>query len=356
MAAGFKILTFADREEWREYLSRIRAEDIFFTPEYLKCNEIIMAGEAECFIYHDADTVILYPYILRKIEGTNYKDTTSGYGYGGFIGWPRNEKLREFREAFRKYCVENNIVSEFIRFNPFYNNLYLNQDENGDIVGYQKLVYCKTGAGLANVKANMAKKVWEKIRKAIREGVEVIESKTDPDYSSFVDLYYDTMFRLQASDFYFFPRSFFFKLRELLSEDIRLFLSRRENKVLAGLLVVAGREYSYNFLSASAAVYKSLGLKDFLQYEALNWACAAGKQAHLLGGGLKEEDSLFRFKAKFSPWRETYYLGKVVHLADTYLALCQAAGVQVPEATAVSLTDAAWFPAYRFPAGGNGQK
>lgn len=348
MAGSYKILTFIEREEWRQYLQQIQAEDIFFSPEYLKCNEIILKGKAECFVFQTGNIIILYPYILRKIRDTEYSDITSGYGFGGFIGWPRQSGISEFREVFRSFCIKRKIVSEFIRFHPFFNNHYIIDDESENIIKYQNVVYFPFDSSPDYLDKNLTKEARKKVKKAAKNHIEVKISLADLlDFDRFIEIYYETMTRLQAANFYFFPKTFFYELMKWMPESLCLFLAYRHEEIIGGLLVVHGQNYSYNFLSGSKSAYHNLSLNDLLQYEVLKWAGAAGKKAHMLGGGMGGMDSLFRFKAKFSPWRLEYYLGKFIHLPEVYRQLCLQRSKAVGAETQFSPTDLSWFPAYR---------
>lgn len=347
MSGSYKILNFADQQEWRHCLQEVQAEDVFFSPEYLKCNEIILKGKAECFVYQKDDIKIIYPYILRQIEGTEYWDITSSYGFGGFIGWPRKSGINEFRKLFNLYCLDKKIVSEFIRFHPFYDNHEFINAENGSVINYQVIVYCPINSSVDYLAENLSKEVWKKVRKAIKNNIEVKKTNSDQHYQNFIDIYYETMTRLRAANFYFFPREFFFELKRMLPESLLLFSAFQEEKVIGGLLVVQGQDYSYNFLSGSKAAYHRLGLNDLVQYKVLEWAGAAGKKAHMLGGGMGGMDSLFQFKAKFSPWRLEYYLGKFIHLPEVYWQLCLQRSKAVNSEMQFSPIDLSWFPAYR---------
>lgn len=350
MFESYKILTFADRSEWRDNLREIQADDFYFSPEYLKCNEIILGGEAECFVYQDNNTKIVYPYILRQIEGTEYYDITSGYGFGGFIGWPRRVGIGGFRRSFRKYCLERKIVSEFVRFHPFFDNHFYddyNDSESRNVINYKMVVYCPFDYSGTSLEQYIKREVRKKIKKAMRNGIEIRRTLNDDNYQGLISIYYETMNRLRAASFYFFPREFFYELKRLLAESLMLFTAWWAGEMVGGLLVVYGQDYSYNFLSGSKAAYHRLGLNDLIQYKVLEWAGSAGKKAHMLGGGIKREDSLFRFKAKFSPSRLGYYLGKFIHLPEVYHQLCVQKARGVSSEQQFSSTESGWFPAYR---------
>jgi serine/alanine adding enzyme len=341
-----KILSLADKDEWHNYLSMIYAEDIYFSPEYLHVNEFIIDGKAECFIYKDSNCVILYPYLRRSINKSIFYDLSSGYGFGGYIGWPRNKGITEFRNAFHQYCIDHNIVSEFIRFHPFFYNHSLTNQENEVIENYQPIVYSDFRQNNFDMKKMINKEVWKKIKRAEKKSIEVSEDDQDITYQEFYRLYSETMKRLQARKFYFFNQDFFQAIRKEMASSSILFTARYQGAMVGGLWILFGKTFSYNFLSCSDANYAHLGINDLLQWKGLEWAYLSGKQKHLLGGGRKGEDSLFRFKAKFSPDRQNYYLGKIIHLSGTYAKLCERMN-DFDSVEREQLGPMGWFPYYR---------
>lgn len=318
-----KILTKKNKEEWHSYLKNINAYDIFFLPEYFEINELIFKGTTECFLYYENEVFILYPYIRRSISGSEFFDITSAYGYGGYIGSPRNSGIVNFRAAFHKYCIEQRIVSEFIRFHPLYGNHILDDSENGTVVSCQPVVIADLCCDITELQNKVKKKAREKIRKAEKNEIKVYAHDDEDSYKQFMKLYHKTMARLNASNFYFFDDNFFLAIIKHLGQFSKLFLAWHQGELVGGLLLIHGESFSYNFLSCSDDRYGKLGVKDLLQWKILEWSQGKGKKKHLLGGGRKGEDSLFRFKAKFSPNRENYYLGKIIHLTGTYAKLCE---------------------------------
>jgi hypothetical protein len=341
-----KIITLDNKNEWYEYLKRINVNDIYFFPEYFELNQTIIKGKVECFVYEGKDVVILYPYIKRSIDRSCYFDISSGYGFGGYIGMPRNQGVNKFRSAFHRYCLENNIVSEFIRFHPLYNNHFLASSEIDFLENCQPVILADFCSENFNMKTMITKEAWKKIKKAERNKIEVSEYNTEIDCKEFERLYYKTMNRLEASKFYFFNEDFFRFMRKELASSSILFNARYQGEVVGGLWILFGKTFSYNFLSCSDADYANLGINDLLQWKALEWAYHSGKQKHLLGGGRKGEDSLFQFKAKFAPYRHNYYLGKIIHLSGVYEKLCERLN-GFDSAERVQLGPMGWFPYYR---------
>ncbi len=225
--------------------------------------------------------------------------------------------------AFHRYCMEQGIVSEFIRFHPLYGNYLLDAEENKYVENYQPVVVADFCDQDFNPKEMVNKEAWKKIRRAERNFVEISVDYDEGSYQKFIQLYYQTMERLTALNFYYFSRDFFQAIFKDLAQFSKLFLAWHQGMMVGGLLIIYGESFSYNFLSCSDDSYANLGINDLLQWKALEWSQGQGKKRHLLGGGRKGEDSLFRFKTKFSGQTENYYIGKIVHLPDRYAGLCE---------------------------------
>ena len=115
--------------------------DIYFTDRYCKIYEEKGDGNLEVFTFQTKNGKIIYKFLKREIDiidGQKYFDITTPYGYGGPLiilldrEANREQVIEEFKKAFEKYCIENNIVSEFIRFHPIEKN-YIGMEKYMDI-------------------------------------------------------------------------------------------------------------------------------------------------------------------------------------------------------------------------------
>jgi hypothetical protein len=338
----FKILHKEDAAEWNSLLDRAGCCDLFFQPEYVELNEIIIGGQAECFVYADGGTLVIYPYLRRPIEGTAWSDISSAYGYGGFVSRPHDANLAPFHEAFCDYCRREGIVSEFIRFHPAFANHSNGAGSRLEVRFHQPVVAVDYGRAAGGFQAAVKKEVWKKLRRAEQSGVQVIADSSGAYTNEFIRLYEETMARRGADAFYYFDHAFFRRLHELLAQRSLLFAALLGGRMIGGLLVLHSDRAGYNFLSCSDYAHNALGTNERLQFAALEWAEQRRLETYLLGGGRGGEDSLFQFKAKFSPQRKEFFIGKRIHLPDVYEELCRQAGV-TREAAAAS----GRFPLYR---------
>jgi len=341
-----RILHYENREEWKTILSDIGANDIYFSPEYLKANETILKGDGECFVYKDKHCFVLYPYIKRPIEDSDFSDITSPYGYGGYVKSPTHSTADSFHVAFHRYCREAGIVSEFIRFHPLYFNHSYMHHKLLQINFHQPVVIINYTQNNFEFRQIIKREAWKKIRKAEKKQINVIEDVHWEYYQDFIKLYKENMDVKQASDFYYFENAFFEALKTFLSDRSLLLIALHEGRMIGGLLIIFGNSFVYNFLSCSDYQYPNLGTNDLLQFKALDWGYKKGFKIYMLGGGLEGEDPIFHFKAKFSSQRKDFFLGRRIHLPEAYTKLC---GKEIKQKNIKpeELLSGSWFPYYR---------
>lgn len=341
----FTIHSYENRREWFEDLSNMEIGDVFFSPDYLKSNEPILDGSVECFVFKDGDSTVLYPYIRRKIPGTDRFDITSAYGYGGAIARGEKTGFAKFNDLFCEYCRDNGIVTEFIRFHPVFEN-HAFMESYLDGLYKSSVVALDYTRGDFSLTGSVKKEALKKIRRASNRGVSVIEDTEWKYYLQFMDLYHKDMSEKSASSFYFFDKKFFYLLKELMSGRSKIFIAFCNGKMIGGHFVLYGKDYSYNYLSCSNRQYLSSGVNDLLQYKVLEWALDKKIKKHVLGGGRNNEDSLFHFKSKFSRDRMSFYVGQRIHLAKEYRQLCEQK-VFKQNLDEKEFYSRKWFPLYR---------
>lgn len=339
-AVTTRILTYADKAAWEELGKHLEADDVFLSPEYLQANASLTGGVPECFVCTSGEETVMYPYLKRAIPGTKFYDITSPYGFGGLICRGSEALNANFDAAFRAYCREIGIVSEFVRFNPV-----LNMDHGFAMTGMQLrlhnhvvVVHAATGA---EEPWRCGKDVAKKLRKATEAGIIVSRAGQIGCFDDFVRMYHAMIDDKHANGFYHFDANFFTSIGGMLGRNAELFAARLDGEFIGGLLVLHGKTCAYNFLSCSAERLRSSGVNDLLQYHAITWSLAVGKRIFVLGGGLEENDSIYRFKAKFSPHTLGYYVGTRIHLPEAYRRLTE------EHAACGGAADPAWFPAYR---------
>ena len=165
-----KILDASHRDEWQAVLDEIGADDIYFSPDYVHINELVSDGTAECFVYRKGDAVIAYPYLRRPIDGHDLFDLTSPYGFGGYVKASSQADMADFTAAFRAYCHETRVVSEFIRYHPFFENHRYDAGDSIDVSEHQLVVAADLDQAPPDLPLPVAKDARKKLRRAGKGG------------------------------------------------------------------------------------------------------------------------------------------------------------------------------------------
>jgi len=315
-----------DKSKWDAQLSLIRQvnKDIYFSYDYYHLYEVNGDGQAKAALYSgDNGMQVVYPFILKPVKGyrtqTQYFDIESAYGYGGPAVEDYNESdMKVFEDLFHGWCMDNNIVAEFVRFHPFlYNYKYFNADIL--IERNRTTVYIDLEKGIYNIwNISISSKNRNMIRKAQREGIEVRISSNYPD---FIRLYQLTMDKLGADGYFYFSDNYY---RDMIELDGRFsFLAEAvyDGKAIASAVFLYSEEYLHYHLSGSDPEYLKLAPNNILLFKAIEYGCEKGLKKFHLGGGTtnKVDDRLYRFKRSFSKDESTFYTGKRIHNRDKYL-------------------------------------
>jgi serine/alanine adding enzyme len=324
--------------------------DIYFAFEYGKLYEKIENGSSEIFNFSSSYGEISYMFIKRKINlrlsNLDYYDIVTPYGYGGpvILNCTHKEKLlSDYKEQFSKYCNENSIISEFVRFHPLINN----QVDFHEVLE----VFFNRQTVAVNLKVDdvfmteLSSKCRNTIRKAKKIGVRTsIDTKGDT-IETFHKLYVDTMERNVALDYYYFPLEYLMQLKNTLKSNFIIVNSHFNDEIIASALFLYSEKYIHYHLAATNPKYYSLAPNNAILWEAISW----GKDNNLLkmhlGGGLTsfEDDNLYKFKKSFSNEKNCdFYVGRKIHNQEIYRSL-----VTIRKLENDYDENTSYFPAYR---------
>lgn len=304
--------------KWNQFLEdfSIDQKDIYFTEEYVKLYET-EEDKAECFIYSENKNFFIFPYLIRKhiIEGKEYFDFESQYGYGGPISNSSDEEFNQSaQKAFLKYCNDHKIFAGFMRLHPLLKNYKL-LSEIAQIQFNRKTV----ALNLTITKED----IWEKqihsknrneIRKAEKAG---LEYKVDDKFiflKDFIHLYDDTMRKVNADEFYFFDSDYYENLIKKFNGKAFLGLVLLDNKIISAAIFLINGYYAHYHLSGSNSSFLNICPNNFLLYNTALFLKEKGLKRFHLGGGYNTDpdNSLFKFKQRFSKDSYDFYTGKIL--------------------------------------------
>ena len=318
----FEVISSSQTNRWREAIKRIDSLDLHYRLEY--CRLLADNGWPELFIYQEGNEYLVYPYIIRpinQIPGLKSKlseelyDITTPYGFGGPVTSPEaGEKFREkFYQCFSLYCREKRIITEFIRFHPLLENHRL-WEKQVPLTRVSSNVYVDLTRSPEELWANYDYSNRKNIKKAYREGLEVLIEEEPFHIQDFLTIYHRTMDRNKAGDFYYFPQEFYEQLHRDLKGNFIYAHTIKDGKIISTELLIYNERFLHSFLGGTLSDYFSYRPNNILKHEVIKWARAKGIKYFLLGGGYSDEDGIFRYKRSFSRDGVTdFYVGKKIY-------------------------------------------
>lgn len=346
-----------DEPALAEALAQVE-HDFFHRPEYLRLTGCYEHGEPLVFLAEEGDARFLVPMVVRPVRapvgraGEDLFDATSPYGYASPLLTAPPAEAEDFTAraavAFREGLRERRVVSCFCRLHPHLEAPPAGLAKAGDVICHGPTVSVDLTLPEDEITRQMRRDHRQSVRRAEREGQVASIDEGWAELDAFIDIYYETMRRLDARAFYFFPRAYFEGLRDRLRGRVHLAVARVGGEVAAaGLMTEAGGIVNA-FLAGTANRFVASSPTKLLNRFACSWAKARGNRVFHLGGGVGgREDRLFWFKAGFSPRRHAYCTWRVTPDARLYEELV---------ARWADLTHGRpptdFFPAYRSPAAG----
>jgi hypothetical protein len=339
-----------DQEEYKAVLADISCTDPHFYLPYLK-NFGGGLDQLHCFIFETncIKAIILSHITPIEINGVNMLlfDAASPYGYFGprFKKTPSQQDVRIFWNSLVEWYLENNIVSDFVRFSL-----------NGNESGYPgRLV-----PTMSNIKgvirepeeqwSNFDRKVRKNVNRAIRENLKFkvfCGSLANDILDEFYSLYISTMERNSAARKFFYSKENFTELFQMGESTFAVAMVYSYGIAISTELVLCSDQCVYSFLGGTDENHFEKRPNDFLKFELINWARAKGLKYFILGGGYGKDDGIYNYKKSFFPEDSvTYYTGRAIIFKEKYLKLCQ----KLPSFTFNEdevLEGATFFPHYK---------
>lgn len=331
-----RVLTLADKEEWERTMRDLpeKYRDVFYLPEYYSLFET-ERSKAECFVYNENGVTVMYPYLKTGINGfincdlgQDYFDVEGAYGYNGIISNSDSEEsIINFSDHFSRYCLENNIIAEFTRFNPvIQNHIYA---KNLDIRIENKNVIVDLEMPEETLWTQSYEHSARKnINKAKRNGLKVLffyGSQMDRHWiDAFYSIYISTMQRNDADQTYYFPVSFFLTINESLNDNsLFVFTLTPDEKPISAEVILLSKDQAYSYLGGTLNEYYEFRPNNILKHEAILFLQKLGIRKFCLGGGISPLDGIFKYKLTFAKKGVTdFYIGKKVHIPELYQKVC----------------------------------
>ncbi|MBR5817363.1 MAG: peptidoglycan bridge formation glycyltransferase FemA/FemB family protein, partial [Clostridia bacterium] len=311
--------------------------DIYFDENYGKLYAKAEKGEAVVREYKCAAGTVRHQFIIRKIDLPTdgvYYDAVTPYGYGGPIitslndGYTAAELASMYEADFAEYAKEHNVVSEFVRFHPICKNaLDFKEVYSAECIRHTLITDLTAEDPVAE---QFSKSCRKNIRRAINSGVSYRVTKSPENVDAFREVYYSTMDRNRAGDYYYFGDEYFADCLKYYRDNIVCAEAIYEGKTIAAGIYFVCKDVIHVHLSGTLSEYLHLSPAYVLRYAIAVWGKENGYKLIHHGGGRTNspEDSLYLFKKQFAVKNELeFYVGKKVWNDGAYRKLCDIAGV-----------------------------
>ena len=339
---------------WRAILNRV-PHDVYHLPEYLGACAVQDEARPLAFYAEDDNSACLIPLLLKAPPAALaapswWNDLISPYGYSSplFTDAPSEDRKAAYLRALVAAARELGASSILLRLHPI-----LCPDMQ---TGAPLSKFVRGGDTVAiDLKAS-EDEMWAHTRDGHRSDIRRLEHlKYTPVmddwtlYGDFVRMYRATMTRIGANSYYQFGDDYFRLLKDGLGDALHLccVLAPDGQPACGGLFTTVGDIAQYH-LSGSDERYQRFAPTKLMLHFARTWCKQRGVSVlHLGGGASSQHDTLFAFKAGFSP--QTHRFATVRFVADEqrYATLALRAGKSLnPQGD----LDAGYFPAYRQPA------
>ena len=324
--------------------------DIYFKPEYGKLCELVDGGKYAEYSLSTSSGEITNRFIMRPapwlIDGKQYYDIVTPYGYGGPIIHKTSDKenlLKEYDAGFQKYCIEHAIVCEFIRFHPIYRNY-----EDFATVYDVNFSRHTVGTNLTDfedpVQSEFGKSARKDLRTAIGFGVTCSVHKNPDNLAMFKKLYEETMDRNHAEAMYYFPDEYYRLLTHDLKESVLEVQAHCDGETIASeIYFIEGDIMHAHLLGSSQKLLEVCG-GVMLEATAARWGKENGYRFIHHGGGRSsaEDDPLYLYKKKFGKHTQfDFYIARKVWQEELYEQLVSERKKEGP------IENPDYFPMYR---------
>ncbi|CAM1373823.1 GNAT family N-acetyltransferase [Tenacibaculum xiamenense] len=355
----FEILRINSVNGREKYLNLISSLNINNPYSQLDYVDVFSEGleSLVCFFYSNKENnarVIMLVHINPiqiKEEKIQYFDVVTPYGYSGPISSANASEfdIKEFWKNVDQWYAENNVVSEFIRFNLSNNHL----NYSGEVV--QTMLNIKGEILEEDLQwKSFDRKVRKNVNKAKRENLKskvyFRDSIDDDKIFEFYNIYIETMTRTNALEKFHYSLEDFKRFIKFNNKYCAICTVYLDDTPIASELVLKSKDSMYSFLGGTDERFFDKRPNDFLKVELIDWGRNQDLKYYVLGGGYGLEDGIFKYKKCFFPNDiVNYYTGRKVVNKMVYDSLVEKANrYRVSRGLSeLDIKDKSFFPLYK---------
>jgi Acetyltransferase (GNAT) domain len=347
--------------DWQECLNSI-PHDFYHLPGYLDLEAQRHHGSPEAIVVRDREQVFFLPYIIRDcartleldlLGGEPIYDIISPYGYPGMLVNPAGQNpafIANCLDTIYEHWQSKNICSAFLRLHPLINSYIDPTTSNPDrfiICERGDVVICDLTADPEETWKQMRANHRTKINKLRRAGFIAKMETVDKYLDIFIDIYLETMTRVNANPAYFFTRDYFEKFCQALGDRVHICVVEIDGEPAAASLVTESGGIVQYHLGGTKTKFLPQSPTTIMFDRIVQWGQQRGDRYLNLGGGLGgSRDSLYHFKAGFSDRVASFMTMQSIVNKDLYDRLTQMRASALQK-TISEFENTSFFPAYR---------
>jgi len=333
---------------WDELVACCPKSDVYYRASYVLAAAELEHSQPLGLIISSSNRRYFLPLLLRPItspDGQFWSDASTPYGYGGVFCPSLESELAfpdavDFFQSLRAWCVTRRLVSCILRSHPLLAQDWLfAQAPDLDFVSIKRrsqtvALSLQRWDDTRQFPLGMSKGRRSDLalaRRNLRVTWGVLSGQADSfeAFRVFRSLYESSMRRIDASEFFHFPWSYYERLSSL-GPDVGVGIAWHGDCAVGGAVFIAGSTNAHYHLSGSDETGRKYKASTLLVVEGAKWARQRGCSVLHLGGGMRANDSLMGFKRSFGG--EHHPFGYVILIADRerYNSMCSFAPARWP--------------------------
>ena len=338
-----------DIHTWEDLVDRAPTPDVYYRPAYARAYAVAEQAQPVAILVRSGSTEALFPLLIRKFEvaGQLVKDAVTPYGYGGLLlasgpTEPGPGLARKIFDELRDWTRASDLINCTLRFHPLLDQeerWHVPQLSDGRVAqlisrGQTSAIELdqwdadrKTIIGMHKGRRSDLKKARSALRVDISSGQEAKRN-----LRTFRVLYRESMERVHADSFFFFSETYFNQLADELGEKFAIATAWAGGLPVASSIFLADRDFVHYHLAASNESGKRYAAATLHIVAASEWAVERRCTLLHLGGGLSDNDGLWRFKRSFGGKAFTYSYMALISDWQRYEALQNLPGIRWPYA------------------------
>ncbi len=320
----------------------MKVPDIYFEEYWGMLNAANDGGTYHSYLYEDENGRILHRFIKRptNILPDTY-DILSPTGFSGPVILDCSEKgkaalVRNFDRNFQKYCEENSIAAEYIRFSPWIGN----HEDFRDVYELKHHGYT-TGIDLTTdfFHTEFSKERRRRINRAEESGVRVqfdFEGDTLDEFYRLYNLMYDKNDTEDPEHKSMLSRRYMSDAFRMCKGHIFIASAAVGMTAVSSTVYIHSDRFLHSYLTGNDPAFYQFNANSVVILKACEWGRDNGKIALHQGGARNE--GIFSFKKQFARnGVYDFHVGHKIRLNELYDRLIALKGK----------ANDRYFPAYR---------